>query len=125
MNVYHKGNTRRGGGDGLNAYLLIGQSNTGNANLSLQYSEVEVGSGQPLHRHEPEQCYYIVAGEGLMTIGDETRQVKEGDALLVPANEKHGIKNNGTQTLKYISANTPAFDLKYEKRLWAKEPEEA
>jgi mannose-6-phosphate isomerase-like protein (cupin superfamily) len=43
------------------------------------------------------QCYFIIDGEGLMTVGTETNAVKEGDAILIPSNEKHGIKNIGSK----------------------------
>ncbi len=45
---------------------------------------------QFLHSHEQEQCYYIISGTGLMIIDDQTKEVKEGDAVFIPSNSTHG-----------------------------------
>ena len=111
-----------GGCEGLTSYMLIGENNTGVKNISIQYSEVEVGKEQPLHKHEPEQCYFIIEGTGLMIIEAEECQVAQGDAIYIPGNAMHGIKNAGNKVLKYLTANTPAFDSDYESKLWPQKP---
>lgn len=111
-------NSYSGGLGGLASYMLIGENNTGVKNISIQYSEVKAGSEQPLHKHEPEQCYFIIKGTGLMIIDGEERQVYEGDAVYIPANALHGIKNNGDTIMTYLTANAPAFGVDYELVLW-------
>ena len=106
----------------LTSWMLISPRNAKSKNLSLQISEVPAGSGQPIHNHEPEQCYYIIKGNGLMTIEDEFREVKAGDAIFIPSNLKHGIKNTGNDTLEYLTANAPVFNEQYETALWPSEP---
>jgi quercetin dioxygenase-like cupin family protein len=91
-------------------------------NLSIQISTIPKGSGQPIHAHDPEQCYYIIKGTGLMIIEDETREVTSGDAIYIPSNKKHGIKNIGDMALEYLTANSPAFTKDYEDSLWLSEP---
>lgn len=51
--------------------------------------EVQVGGEQPLHKHEPEQYYFIIEGSGLMFSEDEEQQVFEGDAIYIPSNAVH------------------------------------
>ena len=47
------------------------------------------------HSHEDhEQIYYILEGEGLLTVGDDTRRVKRGDAIYIPPNTIHGFYND-------------------------------
>ena len=53
-----------------------------------------------------------------MIIEDEREYVNPGDAVHIPSNSLHGIKNVGDETLEYITANAPAFDEEYEKKLW-------
>jgi mannose-6-phosphate isomerase-like protein (cupin superfamily) len=98
--------------------MLISPQSTSSRNLSIQVSEVPVGSEQPLHAHEPEQCYYIIRGNGLMIIEDESREVTSGDAIHIPPNKKHGIRNTGNEALEYLTANSPCFAKDYEDRLW-------
>ncbi|MBN1904373.1 MAG: hypothetical protein JW927_04680 [Deltaproteobacteria bacterium] len=52
----------------LRSWMLISPHAAVSKNLSLQISEIPVGSEQPVHNHEPEQCYYIIKGKSLMII---------------------------------------------------------
>ena len=88
----------------------------------MQLSEIPVGSEQPLHSHDPEQCYYIIRGTGLMIIDEEAREVAEGDAVYISPRSMHGIKNTGSVPLEYLTANAPAFPADYEMTLWPVEP---
>ncbi|MGE5396677.1 MAG: cupin domain-containing protein [Chitinophagales bacterium] len=122
MIVFNSKNSNSGGAEGLVSYMLIGKNNAGVKAISIQYSEVQVGKEQPLHKHEPEQCYFIIEGTGLMTIDNEERQVFKGDAIYIPSNAVHGIKNNGEILMTYLTVNAPSFGLEYESSLWPKVP---
>jgi mannose-6-phosphate isomerase-like protein (cupin superfamily) len=123
MKVFNKFNSYNTGDlKILKSHILIGKRNTGNANISIQISTIPVDSEQPIHNHEPEQCYYIIKGKGLMTIDKEEQVVDEGDAIYVPSNSNHGIKNIGQVDLEYLTANTPSFSEIYENRLWPTQP---
>lgn len=52
-------------------------------------------SGQAIEEHvdEVEEIYFILNGGGTMKVGDEEREVKEGDSIWLPAGEPHGLKN--------------------------------
>ena len=50
-----------------------------------------------------------------MYIDDQTREVKEGDAVFIPSNAMHGIENIGEEVLTYLTANK-AFGIK--KEIW-------
>jgi mannose-6-phosphate isomerase-like protein (cupin superfamily) len=53
-----------------------------------------------------------------MIIEDETREVTSGDAIYIPSNNNHGIKNIGDTALEYLTANSPLFTKDYEDFLW-------
>ena len=72
--------------------------------------------------HEPEQCYYIIKGKGLMVVEHETKEVTSGDAIYIPSNKRHGIKNTGDEVLEYLTANSPVFAKAYEDSLWPSDP---
>jgi len=56
---------------------------------------VRPGKNLEPHRHENhEQIYYVLEGGGLLTIGDETRNVTKGDAVYIPPNATHSFYND-------------------------------
>jgi mannose-6-phosphate isomerase-like protein (cupin superfamily) len=123
MEVFERSSSRSTGQLAvLTSWMLISPRNSAARQLSLQVSEVPVGSEQPLHSHGPEQCYYIIRGKGLMTIEEETRAVSAGSTVYIPPNKRHGIKNMGKEVLEYLTANSPAFDHDYEKTHWPSKP---
>lgn len=119
MEVFNRNNTNSTGElPILTSWMLISPKNSSIQNLSIQVSEIPVGSEQPFHRHEPEQCYYIIRGHGLMVIEEESKEVFAGDAIYIDSNLEHGIKNIGIEVLEYLTANAPVFSEQYESKLW-------
>ena len=58
-----------------------------------------------------------------MIIEDEAREVTAGDAIYIPSNKKHAIKNIGDVALEYLTANSPVFTKDYEESLWPAKPD--
>lgn len=123
MEIFNKVTSRNTGDlDILTSYLLISPQNSSAKNLSIQISAVPIGLLQPVHAHEPEQCYFILKGKGLMDIEGETCEVNSGDVIHIPSNKMHGIRNIGDMALEYLTANSPAFTKEYEEALWPSNP---
>ena len=62
------------------------------------------------HRHRQiEEIYYILEGRGSMTVGDETCDVGEGDAVYVPREHRHTLTNTGSEPLRLLLTCGPAF----------------
>ncbi|MEN6473934.1 MAG: cupin domain-containing protein [Syntrophaceae bacterium] len=100
MEIFNRSNSKNTGNlPSLKSWMLIGSRNSAAPAISMQISEIPAGSEQPMHAHAPEQCYYVIRGKGLMTIEDETREVHAGDAVHIPSNKRHGIKNIGDTAL--------------------------
>lgn len=62
----------------------------------------------PLHKHDDtEQVFYVVAGEGELTIGEEAVKypVKTGDIVRIPPSTWHSIKCTAGDGMKYISVD--------------------
>lgn len=68
----------------------------------------------PHHHREIEEIYYIVSGQGLMTVGDETHEVEAGDAVYVPRGHRHTLTNTGIQPITLLVACGPAFSYEDE-----------
>jgi mannose-6-phosphate isomerase-like protein (cupin superfamily) len=55
---------------------------------------IPVGEANTLHTHEnEEQIYIILQGKGRVQVGEETREVKAGDVVYLPAKLQHGLYN--------------------------------
>ena len=117
MLITNKNNTNIGQYDGFATSLLIGESNSSSKEVSIQITDVEPSEMQFLHSHKEEQCYYIISGSGKMFIDDQAQEVKKGDAIFIPSNSTHGIKNIGENVLTYLTANQ-AFGKKREAEIW-------
>ena len=114
MEIFNRSNSKNTGQlPILSSWMLISPQNSSAQSISIQISEIPIGSEQPVHNHDPEQCYYIIKGKGLVIIEDETSEVSAGDAVYIPSNKKHGIKNLGDDVLEYLTANSPVFNEQY------------
>jgi mannose-6-phosphate isomerase-like protein (cupin superfamily) len=95
--------------EGITSYLLVSPRTSGAQHLTTTLVVVEPGGEQRVHSHVPEQVYFVLEGTGLITVGSQTRGVGPGDCIFVPSQTPHGLRNDGTATLRYFSASAPAF----------------
>jgi mannose-6-phosphate isomerase-like protein (cupin superfamily) len=89
---------------------LIDRTTSGITQCSLAEEVLPPGCAVPPHYHrELEEIYYVLSGNGLMTVGDESREVGPGDAIYVPRGERHTLKNTGNRDIKLLLVCGPAF----------------
>jgi len=56
------------------------------------------------HRHEnEEQVFSILGGSGVVTVGGQRRNIKEGDAIYLPPRLTHSMKNTGSHPLRFLA----------------------
>jgi len=97
--------------DGSLIRELMHPAKHGNGNQSLAEATVPVGTRTRLHRHErTEEIYHVIAGEGLMTLGDTSFTVTVGDSVCIAAGTKHGIVNTGAVPLRILCACAPPYE---------------
>lgn len=61
------------------------------------------------HKHAGnEEIYYVIEGEGVMTVDEEEKKVTAGDAVITHSGSSHGLKNIGDKDLKIL-----VFEAKY------------
>lgn len=70
------------------------QSFSGGA-LMANWVTIEPGQAIPVHQHPHEQIGVILEGGMELTIGDETRTLRPGDAYSVPPHLPHGGRATG------------------------------
>ena len=84
----------------------------GSRNLSVTWVAISPGAEQRLHSHEDsEQIYVIVRGRGRMQVAGDEEDVGEGDLVFIPPATDHGIVNDGSETLAYITAASPPVSM--------------
>jgi quercetin dioxygenase-like cupin family protein len=65
----------------------------------------------PAHFHRAhEEIVIVEEGEGTVRLGSETRRLKKGDVLLIPANVVHEVIATGNRPFRGISVFSPQFD---------------
>ncbi len=91
---------------------LIDRTTSAITQCSLAEEILPPGSAVGRHHHlVTEEIYYIVEGEGRMTVGDESREVRAGDAVYIPRGNSHTITNTGESEMKIILVCGPAHDF--------------
>ncbi len=63
--------------------------------------------GKEVHSNV-DQFFRFEAGEGKVVIGEQEYQVKDGDAVVVPAGAEHNVINTGGEDLKLYTIYSPA-----------------
>ena len=76
---------------------------------SLAHATVKPGCKSTPHKLKTSEVYYILEGEGIMHIDNETSKVKSGQAVYIPPNSKQFIENTGKNDLKFLCLVDPAW----------------
>jgi mannose-6-phosphate isomerase-like protein (cupin superfamily) len=97
--------------DGSEIRELLAHRNSCIRQQSLAEARLPPGASTTPHHHpRTEEIYYILEGNGLMRIGDETRAVGVGDAIAIPRGQIHQITNRGENTLRFLCCCAPAYE---------------
>ncbi len=83
---------------------------THGAPFSAYIVSAEPGQGPPLHTHPYVEVAFTLEGSATITVGDETREVRSGGIVVIPANTPHRFVNTGDATLRQIDIHaSPRF----------------
>ena len=86
---------------GVRWKFLIDSDYTKSSGLSLGFAEIDPGGDLILHYHSPDEIYVVTDGVGTLNKSGKLEQIKKGDVVFINGNEKHGLKNNGKEVLKF------------------------
>jgi mannose-6-phosphate isomerase-like protein (cupin superfamily) len=65
-----------------------------NSNVLIHFHFYSPNSKVKLHQHaDAVDIYYVIEGEGLVTIENEERVLRKGDIVAIPENSVHGVVN--------------------------------
>jgi len=80
------------------------------APFSAYIVKAKPGQGPPLHTHPYVEVAFIIEGTATITVGNETREVKAGGIVVIPANTPHRFVNSGESILRQIDIHaSPRF----------------
>jgi mannose-6-phosphate isomerase-like protein (cupin superfamily) len=80
------------------------------APISAYIVNARPGQGPPLHTHPYVEIAFTLEGTALITVGDETQEVKAGGIVVIPANTPHRFINSGSSPLQQIDIHaSPRF----------------
>jgi quercetin dioxygenase-like cupin family protein len=69
---------------------------------------LEPGQEQKPHAHaDAAKTYFVLEGEGTFRVGNEERRLGPGHAVLAPAGEDHGVRNDGSGRLTLLVTMAP------------------
>jgi len=80
-----------------------------NLRYSLAHAIVKPGLASYRHRLKTSEVYYILQGEGVMHIGDESQHVGPHQVIYIPPNALQYIENTGAADLVFLCIVDPAW----------------
>ncbi len=73
----------------------------------LAIASLEAGNTIEAHVDPMEEIYFIASGSGEMMVAGETRHVKPGDAIWIPAGAEHSLSNRGDEECVILVVASP------------------
>ena len=90
---------------------LVGAENSGSQQIDFRISRYAPNAYVQEHAHKiQEQVYYVLEGEGLLTLGKEKHLMRAHDYVYVPPGVRHSFANTGISGLVFLVVTSPASD---------------
>ncbi len=90
---------------------LAGPETTGSSRVDFRISRYAPMAYVQEHVHKvQEQVYYVLEGEGILTLDDTRNLMRPHDYVYVPPGVRHSFTNTGTDGLVFLVITTPASD---------------
>jgi quercetin dioxygenase-like cupin family protein len=91
--------------------MLVGPANSGSPRIDFRISRYAPNAYVAEHVHRvQEQIYYVLEGEGLLTLDQDTHLMRAHDYVFVPPGVRHSFTNTGLAGLVFLVVTTPADD---------------
>lgn len=90
---------------------LVGPENSLSRRVDFRISRYAPMAFVQEHVHQvQEQIYYVIEGEGLLTLDAEQHVMRAHDYVYVPPGVRHSFTNSGLEALVFFVVTTPAED---------------
>jgi mannose-6-phosphate isomerase-like protein (cupin superfamily) len=89
---------------------IVSSRNTSINNLSLAEVVIPPGSSTLEHYHkESEEIFYILEGNGNISVVGESCQINAGDTIVILPGEKHRVVNDGNKDFIFLAICSPGY----------------
>jgi mannose-6-phosphate isomerase-like protein (cupin superfamily) len=96
--------------DGSTIRELAGAVSLPTEKQSLAEATVPPGGATAEHYHrESEELYFFTSGTGRLRVGDEQRDVRAGECVVIPPGAIHKLVNTGDEPLRLLCCCAPAY----------------
>ena len=76
--------------------------------VSVCLLDIEPETEISIHTNDPQvDSIFVVDGQGEAFVNESWQKIEAGDYIFVPVSDEHGIKNNGTISLKLLVHHSP------------------
>jgi len=90
---------------------LVGPGNSGSSRIDFRISRYAPNAYVAEHVHKvQEQIYYVLEGEGILTLNGAEHLMRPHDYVYVPPGVRHSFTNTGLAGLVFLVVTTPADD---------------
>jgi quercetin dioxygenase-like cupin family protein len=86
---------------GVTGRVVVGKKD-GASNFCMRVFEISAGGNTPKHSHDWEHEMFVHSGEGEIYGNGQWNPVKSGNAIFVPSNEEHQIRNRSKKLLVVV-----------------------
>lgn len=91
--------------------MLVGPGNAGTSRVDFRISRYAPNAYVQEHSHKvQEQIYYVLEGEGVLTVGKERHLMRAHDYVYLPPGVRHSFTNTGLAGVVFLVVTTPAGD---------------
>jgi mannose-6-phosphate isomerase-like protein (cupin superfamily) len=96
--------------DGSTIRELAGRVSLPAEKQSLAEATVPPGGATAEHYHrESEELYFFTSGTARLRVGDEQRDVRAGQCVVIPPGAIHKLVNTGDDPLRLLCCCAPAY----------------
>ncbi len=74
----------------------------GSDHLELRYFELQPGAHSHYEAHNYEHAVLVLRGQGQVVLGETPISVARGDAIFIPADEKHQFRASASETFGFL-----------------------
>ncbi len=83
--------------------------------VAVYDTSLSPGDSIPPHFHPDfEELYYILSGYGMMTVGEEIKEISRNDVIYIPRQELHALVNTAEVPLRFFTVSVIVAEKKKE-----------
>ena len=88
-------------GEGIEKRVMIGPKQ-GAPTFVMRIFDLPPGTSSPYHSHDWEHEVFVLSGKGVEVSENAETAIGPSDAVIIPANEMHCLKNSGQETFRFM-----------------------